>query len=222
MKIIEIKGVKKSYGKENSLVLALQGIDLVIDKGEMIAIMGPSGSGKSTLLNILGFLDKPTEGEYIFEGENTQGFKDSRLAKLRNKHIGFVVQNFALIDDYTVYQNIKIPLDYMRVPRKKKKQIIDSLLEKMGISDKKDKLPKELSGGQNQRVAIARSLANSPDIIMADEPTGALDTKTGEDIMNLFLELNKEGKTVIIITHDQRVANLCKRIIRIEDGHVKE
>lgn len=218
MSLIELKNIKKVYGKGDAQVEALRGIDLSIEKGEMIAIMGASGSGKSTLLNILGFLDKPTEGNYLLNGQSVGKLGDKILARNRNKFIGFVVQNFALIEDYTVFQNIKVPLDYTKISKKEKKQRIITLLDKMKISDKKDKLPKELSGGQNQRVAIARALVNDPEIILADEPTGALDSKTGEDVMDIFKEFNKEGKTVIIITHDEKIANMCKRIIKIEDG----
>lgn len=218
MSLIELKNIKKVYGKGDAKVEALRGIDLSIEKGEMIAIMGASGSGKSTLLNILGFLDKPTEGNYLLNGQSVGKLGDKILARNRNKFIGFVVQNFALIEDYTVFQNIKVPLDYTKISKKEKKQRIVTLLDKMKISDKKDKLPKELSGGQNQRVAIARALVNNPEIILADEPTGALDSKTGEDVMAIFKEFNKEGKTVIIITHDEKIANMCKRIIKIEDG----
>lgn len=218
MSLIELKNIKKIYGKGDAKVDALRGIDLSIEKGEMIAIMGASGSGKSTLLNILGFLDKPTEGSYLLNGQSVGKLGDKILARNRNKFIGFVVQNFALIEDYTVFQNIKVPLDYTKISKKEKKQRIVTLLDKMKISDKKDKLPKELSGGQNQRVAIARALVNDPEIILADEPTGALDSKTGEDVMAIFKEFNKEGKTVIIITHDEKIANMCKRIIKIEDG----
>ena len=218
MSLIELKNIKKVYGKGDAKVEALRGIDLSIEKGEMIAIMGASGSGKSTLLNILGFLDKPTEGSYLLNGQSVGKLGDKILARNRNKYVGFVVQNFALIEDYTVFQNIKVPLDYTKISKKEKKQRIVTLLDKMKISDKKDKLPKELSGGQNQRVAIARALVNNPEIILADEPTGALDSKTGEDVMAIFKEFNKEGKTVIIITHDEKIANMCKKIIKIEDG----
>lgn len=222
MSLIEFRNIKKVYGQGDAKVEALKGINLSIEKGEMIAIMGASGSGKSTLLNILGFLDKPTDGSYSLDGQPVDKLGDRILARNRNKFIGFVVQNFALIEDYTVFQNIKVPLDYTKISRKEKKQRIMSLLEKMNISDKKDKLPKELSGGQNQRVAIARALVNNPEIILADEPTGALDRKTGEEVINIFKEFNKEGKTVIIITHDEKVANMCKRTIKIEDGELSK
>lgn len=218
MNLIELKNIKKVYGKGEASVEALKEINLTIDKGEMIAIMGASGSGKSTLLNIIGFLDEPTDGSYLLDGQLVSKLSDKILARNRNEFIGFVVQNFALIEDYTVFQNIKVPLDYTKIARKEKKQRIISILDKMKILNKKDKLPKELSGGQNQRVAIARALVNNPQIILADEPTGALDRKTGDEVMSIFKKFNEEGKTVIIITHDERVANMCKRIIKIEDG----
>ena len=222
MNLIQVSDLKKTFGKDDSKVEALRGINLSVEKGDMLAIMGASGSGKSTLLNIIGFLDKATEGNYYYKEQNVNKLNDRQLSKYRNINVGFVVQNFALIEDYTVFQNIRVPLDYTKISRKEKKDRIEKLLSKMGISDKKDKLPKQLSGGQNQRVAIARALVNNPDIILADEPTGALDRKTGEEVMNLFKELNKEGKTLVIITHDERVAKMCNKIIYIEDGEIKE
>ncbi|GKX68922.1 ABC transporter ATP-binding protein [Inconstantimicrobium mannanitabidum] len=220
MAFVELKNIKKTYGKGDGKVEALKGIDLSIEKGDMLAIMGASGSGKSTLLNILGYIDKATEGSYALEGQVVEKLSDKALAKRRNKFIGFVVQNFALVEDYTVYQNIRIPLDYTKMTKKEKKQRINDLLTSMGIIDKKDKLPRELSGGQCQRVAIARALVNDPDLILADEPTGALDKKTGEEIMNTFIKLNEEGKTIVVITHDEKVAKMCKKIIYIEDGNL--
>ncbi len=218
MSILELRNIEKDYGKGEAQVKALKNINLSIEKGEMIAIMGPSGSGKSTLLNILGFLDKPTSGEYIFNGENIKDLKENDLAKYRNKKIGFVVQNFALLDDYTVFQNINLPLDYAKIKKRDRISLITNIVKKVGLSDKINKLPTELSGGQNQRVAIARALINNPDIILADEPTGALDLNTGEEIMDIFQELNKEGKTIIIITHDKNIASKCERILNIKDG----
>lgn len=221
MSFIEICNIKKVYGKGDGQVIALNDINLKVEKGEMLAIMGSSGSGKSTLLNILGFLDKQTEGQYYFNGELVEAFNDKKLSKFRNKHIGFVVQNFALIQDYTVFENIKVPLDYTKVSLKDKKKKVDEVLKYVGIFDKKEKLPRELSGGQNQRVAIARALVNDPDVILADEPTGALDSINMEKIMELLKKFNDEGKTIIIITHDNKVAKKCKRILYIEDGEIK-
>lgn len=222
MSLLQLNNIKKVFGNDDNKVIAINNISLNVNKGELIAIVGPSGSGKSTLLNILGLLDQPTEGNYLINGQDVSKIKDRKLAKIRNSFFGFVVQNFALIDDYTVFQNIKIPLDYNKVSSKEKKVRIDEILNKMNIIDKKDKLPNQLSGGQNQRVAIARALVNNPQVILADEPTGALDKKTSQDIMNLFLELNKEGQTIIIITHDEKIAKQCKRVITIEDGMIKE
>ena len=220
MILINLKGIRKIFGKDDGKVEALNGIDLTINEGEMVSIMGTSGSGKSTLLNIIGLLDKPTEGSYEFKGHAVDKLKDKELACNRNESIGFVVQNFALIDDYTVSQNIRVPLDYTKMTRREKNKKVKEIVEKIGLSDKLEKLPNQLSGGQNQRVAIARALVNNPNIILADEPTGALDKKTGNEVIDLFEELNKEGKTIIIITHDENVAKRCKRIIYIEDGKI--
>lgn len=220
-KIIELKEIEKEYGKNDNKVNALRGIDFLVNEGEIIAIIGPSGSGKSTLLNILGFLDKATKGKYYFKGELVENLNDKELSKLRNKNIGFVVQNFALIEDYTVFQNVKVPLDYTKLSKREKKKRIEDVLKKLNIENKKEKYPNELSGGQNQRVAIARALVNNPEIILADEPTGALDRRTGKEVMDILKTLNKEGKTIIIITHDKFIADMCDRIIEIEDGKIK-
>lgn len=222
MSLIEVKNVKKIFGKDDNKVEALRGIDLKVEEGEMLAIMGPSGSGKSTLLNILGFLDKSTEGEYYFDGNDVSKLKDRELSLFRNKYIGFVVQNFALIEDYTISKNISLPLDYVKISSKEKNKRVEELLKLMKIEDKGKRLPKELSGGQNQRVAIARALVNNPKVILADEPTGALDRKNGQEVMNIFKKLNEKGKTIIVITHDEKVASMCKKIIYIEDGKIKE
>ncbi len=218
--MIVLNDIIKIYGKNDSSVKALNKVSLNINQGDSIAIMGVSGSGKSTLLNIIGCIDKPTSGTYHLSGENVSEFGHYKLAKLRNNYFGFVVQNFALIDDYTVYQNIKVPLDYTKLGRKEKKRRIHEITKKIGIYEKLDKLPSELSGGQCQRVAIARALVNNPDVLLADEPTGSLDQKTGSEIMDLFLSLNKEGKTILVITHDPRVAEYCNKRIQIEDGKI--
>lgn len=218
MNLIQLKKIHKVYGKGEAKVEALKGIDLSIDKGEMIAIMGSSGSGKSTLLNILGCLDKGSDGEYYLKGEDISSFKHRKLAKLRNKTFGFIVQYFALLNELTVWENIKIPLEYSKTSKKESKERIIKILKMLGIEDKIKKHPNELSGGQNQRVAIARALANNPDIILADEPTGALDKKTGKEVMQIFKQLNEQGKTVIIVTHDENVAKECAKTIHIEDG----
>ncbi|NFT07439.1 MULTISPECIES: ABC transporter ATP-binding protein [Clostridium] len=218
MKVIGLKDIKKIYGKKDYETVALQSIDLEISEGESIAIMGTSGSGKSTLLNILGCLDTQTSGSYFFNGNSINTFKEKELAKLRNSSFGFIVQSFALIDDFTVYENVVIPLDYSK--NKKKKSEVINLLKKLGIDEKINKTPKELSGGQCQRVAIARALVNDPEVILADEPTGALDGRTGQEIMNILLDLNKKGKTLIIVTHDLNIAKQCHRIVNIVDGKI--
>jgi len=188
----------------------------------MVAIMGASGSGKSTLLNIIGCLDVPTQGEYLLKEKDISSLSNKELAKLRNQVLGFVVQDFALVEQYTVAQNIAIPLIYSKISRLERKKHIDIILDQMDILEKKKVLVSNLSGGQRQRVAIARALANSPDIILADEPTGSLDSQMSQEIMELFAELNRQGKTVIIVTHDPMVAEFCQKIIHIKDGKLAE
>ncbi len=221
MELISMKSITRFYGKNENRVDALRGIDLSINSGEFIAIIGPSGSGKTTLLNILGCLDSPNSGEYIIDKTDISKLTSKDLANLRNKKFGFIVQNFALLDDYTVYENIKIPLDYSKTKINNKKQEIKEILKKLGIEDKINKFPTELSGGQCQRVSIARALINNPDIILADEPTGALDKEMGQQVINIFKEINKENKTIIIVTHDANIASQCDRVITIEDGSIK-
>lgn len=218
---IILKNINKVYGQDESKLHVLKSINLSISSGEMVCIMGPSGSGKSTLLNIIGCLDKANSGEYFVNGRNAQGLVNKELAKLRNKTFGFVVQYFGLLDDYTVYENIRIPLEYAKIPRKKQKLLVDDIMDKLKIKDKYNKTPVSLSGGQNQRVAIARALVNNPDIILADEPTGALDRKMSDEVMELLLELNNEGKTIIVVTHDEKVAKKCRRVVLLEDGMLK-
>ncbi len=218
MSYINFSNLTKQFGEGEAKVMALRGIDLDIKKGEMVAIMGASGSGKSTMLNVIGTLDHQTEGEYLFDGKKMNTFKNSELAKIRNRHFGFVVQHFALINDYTVYENIEIPLEYAGIKRAERKERIKKVLEKLEISEKVNKRPTQLSGGQCQRVAIARALVSNPEVILADEPTGALDQKTGQQVIDIFKKLNEEGKTIIIVTHDSHIAEQCGRIIKIEDG----
>lgn len=222
MSLIELRNISKTYGNGENKVEALKNISLTINKGEMLSIVGTSGSGKSTLLNILGCLDRPSLGEYYINNELIINLKDSALSRLRNKTFGFVVQYFALLEDYTVEQNIIIPLEYTKIKIKKKdrKKEIKKLTSLLKIDDKLKKYPKELSGGQCQRVAIARALINEPSVILADEPTGALDRKTSEEVMEIFRELNRNGKTIIIVTHDENISKKCDRIIKIEDGMV--
>ncbi|MBD7916226.1 ABC transporter ATP-binding protein [Clostridium sp. Sa3CUN1] len=219
MKIIELENISKLYGKDENKVQALKNISLTINKGEFVAIVGKSGSGKSTLLNILGCIDNEYEGNYFFNSINIKGLNSNKLSKIRNKNIGFVLQYFGLIKNYTVYENITLPLKYSKEKITKEKKInISNLLNELSISNKSSLYPTDLSGGQNQRVAIARAIINNPEVILADEPTGALDKKTGESIINLFKELNKNGHTIIIVTHDESIYEKCSRIIKIEDG----
>lgn len=222
MEIIKLNNVNKVYSSKNNSVSALNNIDLSINKGELIAITGPSGSGKSTLLNIIGTIDKITSGKYILENKRIDKMKSNECCKIRNKIFGFVVQHFALISDYKVYENIEIPLEYGKIKSNDRKVMIEDIVCKLGLKDKINKNVKELSGGQCQRVAISRAVVNNPEVILADEPTGALDQKTGQKVLDVFKELNKQGKTVIIVTHDSNIANQCQRIIRLEDGCLKE
>lgn len=220
MSLIEFNNVKKIYGKSDAKTIALDDITLSIDSGEMVAFMGASGSGKSTLLNIMGCLDKQSSGEYYYNGEKISNYTDGEISRLRNSVFGFVVQNFALIDNYTVYENVEIPLAYNKKRSNNKMKLIKETLNMLGIVDKINKYPKELSGGQCQRVAIARAIVNDQQIILADEPTGALDKKTGQEVMNIFKDLNKQGKTIVIITHDNAIASQCSRIIKLSDGKI--
>ena len=220
MGLIELKDIRKIYAKSDVQTIALDGSNLQIDKGESVAIMGPSGSGKSTLLNIVGCLDIPTSGEYILNGQSIDKLKGQELATLRNASFGFVLQYFGLIDEYTVYENVEIPLSYSKKTGINKKKLIKETLDMLGIADKIKKTPSQLSGGQNQRVAIARALINDPEIILADEPTGALDKKTGQEVMNILKDLNKKGKTLIIVTHDDNIASQCSRTVNICDGKI--
>ena len=218
--IITLKGICKTYGKGDGLVTALRPIDLEIKKGEMLAIMGKSGSGKSTLLNLLAGLDTPDSGEFIYNGSPINTKNQNKMAKFRRNDVGFVVQHFALIDEYSVQQNIGLPLRYGRLKGTSTKKRIKEIAERLEISEKLRKYPSQLSGGQAQRVAIARAIAHKPSILLADEPTGALDEETGKSIMNLFREINKEGTTVIVVTHDANVASFCQRTIRLHDGNI--
>lgn len=221
MNIIRLKNLYKTYETKSIKVQALKDINININKGEFIAIIGPSGSGKSTLLNVMGCLDSFT-GEYILREENISSYGNSELAEIRNKTFGFIVQHFALINDYSIYENVQIPLEYSKLPRKLRKKKVYTILDKLKILDKVKVTPKELSGGQNQRVAIARALVNNPEIILADEPTGALDSENSKEVMSILKDLNNEGKTIILVTHDINIANQCKRQISIEDGRVVE
>ena len=216
--MIKLEEIQKDYVNKEQTTKALRGINLSIEKGEMVAIIGTSGSGKSTLLNIIGGMDNATSGRYFFEGVEVDNSSPSKMHEFRKKNISFVFQNFALMDKYTVYENVEMPLIARKV--KNKKKLVMEQLDKMGIAEMKNKKPNQLSGGQQQRCAIARALVAGTPIILADEPTGALDQKTGREILECFKDINKSGKTVIIVTHDEKIANECDRIIRIEDGRV--
>ncbi|MCM3799112.1 ABC transporter ATP-binding protein [Caldibacillus thermoamylovorans] len=219
--MIQLASIKKSYSLGNEDVLVLNGIDLKINRGEFISIMGPSGSGKSTLMNIIGFLDRPTEGTYFLNGKEVLHYKEHELAKIRNRAIGFVFQQFNLLPRLNALKNVELPMIYAGVKKKEREERAKEALEKVGLADRMLHLPNELSGGQKQRVAIARAIVNKPDLILADEPTGALDTKTSEQIMELFTMLNKEdGTTVIVVTHEEEVASYANRLILLRDGYI--
>lgn len=218
MSIISLRGIEKIYQTKYSKTNALEGIDLQIEENQMAAIMGPSGCGKSTLLNIMGLIDKPSNGTYLFQGKNSSLIKDKEAAIIRNEKIGFVYQYFALIKEFNVIENVMLPLNIRNISKKTKREKAEKYLNKVGLLDVHKKYPNELSGGQQQRVAIARALAQETDIILADEPTGNLDQETGKDIMNLLVKINKSGKTIIIVTHDENIVSYCKRKITMKDG----
>ncbi len=218
--MIELKGIKKHYKMGQTVVSALNGIDISIEKGEFTAIIGPSGSGKSTLMNIIGCLDVASEGEYILNDILVRNYKDNQLATIRNKEIGFVFQQFNLLPHLSALENVELPLIYSKYSASKRKEIATKMLSLVGLADRIKHRPTELSGGQQQRVSIARALSNNPSIILADEPTGALDTVSGAEIMKILKQLNESGKTVIVITHELDVANHANRIITIRDGKI--
>lgn len=217
-KLIELKGINKTYRNGDQELRVLKDIDLEVEKGEFVAIMGPSGSGKSTLMNVIGLLDRPTSGEYFLEGQEVGNLSEKKLARVRNEQIGFVFQQFFLLSKLNAFQNVELPLIYAGVHPAKRKEIAEQYLEKVELGSRMHHLPSELSGGQKQRVAIARALVNRPAIVLADEPTGALDTKTGEQIMDLLTKLNQEGKTIIMVTHEPEIAAFANRRIVIRDG----
>lgn len=217
-KLIELKNINKSYRNGDQELQVLKDISLEVEEGEFVAFMGPSGSGKSTLMNIIGMLDRPTTGEYHLGSEEVAKLGDKKLAKVRNKQIGFVFQQFFLLSKLNALQNVELPLIYAGVGQSKRKSLAEQFLTKVELDTRMHHLPSELSGGQKQRVAIARALVNNPSLILADEPTGALDTKTGEQIMELLTELNREGKTIIMVTHEPEIAAYAKRQIVIRDG----
>lgn len=216
--MIELTNIIKSYKVGHDTLDVLKNINLTIKHGEFVAIMGPSGSGKSTLMNVIGCLDNPTSGTYLLDQEDISAYKDEMLAKVRNLSIGFVFQQFQLLPRLTALKNVELPMVYAGLKKKEREERAQKVLEKVGLGDRMNHLPNELSGGQKQRVAIARSIVNDPKIILADEPTGALDSKTSTSIMEQFSQLNKEGTTVILVTHEQEVAEYANRIITVRDG----
>jgi len=220
--LVDLKELSKSYSLRHGIVHALRKVDLEIHSGESIAIMGPSGSGKSTLLHLLGCLDSPTTGRYLLNGQEVFSLNDQKLASLRSSRIGFVFQSFNLISQLNVFENVEVPLLYQRPSLSEKaiRQRVLSAIERVNLQDRLDHLPSQLSGGETQRVAIARALAIQPLLILADEPTGNLDTKTGEAILHLFQELHEEGATLVIVTHDPQVANHCQSMVRMQDGRI--
>ncbi len=220
--VVDTRAITKVYQVGDVEVHALRGVSLQIYTGEVVAIMGPSGSGKSTLMNIIGALDQPTSGEYYLDGENVAHLKDDQLASVRNQRVGFVFQSFNLLSRTTALANVELPLRYSRNAKGNRRQAAREALERVGLSDRLTHCPNELSGGQQQRVAIARAIVNTPSIIMADEPTGNLDTKTGDEVMSLLLTLNaEENTTLVIITHDPEIAVRARRVIYIRDGLIE-
>lgn len=219
--VIRVRGLKKIYHLGAQQVKALDGVDITIYRNEYVAIMGPSGSGKSTLMNILGCLDSPTEGSYILNGTDVSKMDDSKLADVRNNEIGFVFQSFNLLPKYSSLENVALPLIYAGVSKGERINKARTALESVGLGERMEHKPSELSGGQRQRVAVARALINNPSIILADEPTGNLDTKTSVEIMNLFEQIYNNGNTVIVVTHEEDIAQYARRIIRVRDGKVE-
>ncbi|MBD3403906.1 ATP-binding cassette domain-containing protein [candidate division GN15 bacterium] len=219
--IIDMRDVRKSYRTGKVSFEALKGIDCLVKRGEFVGVVGPSGSGKSTLMNLMGCLDIPTTGEYYLEGQLVNKMTPNQLADVRNRTVGFVFQAFNLLPYATAYENVEVPLLFARVSSRKRRERVAELLSRVGLADKMANKPTEMSGGEMQRVAIARALANEPDIILADEPTGNLDSKSGEAIVSLFDELHQAGKTIVMITHDMNIAKHGERIIRIKDGLIQ-
>ena len=218
--IIHMEEIRKIYDTGKVKVEALKGIDLAVAPGEFVAIVGPSGSGKSTLMNLIGCLDTPSEGRYRLGGEDVSKFTRDELADVRNRRVGFVFQGFNLLPQISAFENVELPLLFGGVPPKKRRERVEELLTKVGLAERMDHKPTELSGGQMQRVAIARALAMKPDVVLADEPTGNLDTSAGGDIMSLFTELWQQGSTLVVITHDMTLARRAGRVVEIRDGHV--
>jgi putative ABC transport system ATP-binding protein len=219
--LIHIRNIKRDFVLGNEIVYVLKGIDLEINKGEYVALMGPSGSGKSTLMNLLGCLDTPTSGTYILNGKDVSQMHDDELAEIRNKEIGFVFQTFNLLPRTTALDNVALPMVYAGFPKSERNKRATEVLTQVNLSDRMDHQPNQLSGGQRQRVAIARALVNSPSIILADEPTGNLDSKTSVEIMKLFGDIHAQGNTVILVTHEEEIAAYAHRVIRLRDGMIE-
>jgi len=220
--MIKITDLKKVFSYSNGYTIALGGINLEVSKGEFLAIMGPSGCGKTTLLNILGLLDNPSEGNYLLDGKEVAHLKESQRTALRKGHIGFIFQSFNLIDELTVEQNVELPLKYLGLPADKRREMVNEVLRRMSISHRAKHYPNQLSGGQQQRVAIARAVVYSPELILADEPTGNLDSKNGKEVMELLAELNDEGTTIVMVTHSQRDSSYATRVVNMLDGFLVE
>ncbi len=220
MSLIEIKDMYKIYNPGENEVRAIDGVNLTIEHGEFVAIIGQSGSGKSTLMNMLGLLDIPTSGKYLLNGKDVEGLSDDELSEIRNKEIGFIFQGFNLVTSLTAVENVELPLVYRGMKKDERNKLAVEALDRVGLSHRLDHLPKQMSGGQQQRVAIARAVAARPPIILADEPTGNLDSHSGIEVMKILHELHEEGRTVILITHDNDIANEAQRIIRIQDGQI--
>jgi putative ABC transport system ATP-binding protein len=218
--LIEARNVKKLYRTELVETTALDSIDLTIDQGQFVSIMGPSGCGKSTLLHILGLIDTPTDGTYRFLGEDVSRYAERQRAAIRKKNIGFVFQSFNLIDELTVYENVELPLVYAKTPVNERQTKVDAVLERMGIAHRRDHMPSQLSGGQQQRVAVARAVVNQPNLILADEPTGNLDSEHGNEVMKILTQLNEEGTSVLMVTHSPENAAYGERTIRMLDGRI--
>ncbi|MFP3153221.1 ABC transporter ATP-binding protein [Lachnospiraceae bacterium ZAX-1] len=220
--ILNLKNIYKDYQQEKIVVPVLKDVTLQVNEGEYVAIMGPSGSGKTTLMNLIGCLDRPTSGSFELAGEDILKYKDKDMSAVRLKSVGFVFQSFHLLPRQTALENVALPLSYAGVKKKERKERATAALERVGLGDRIHFRPTQLSGGQKQRVAIARAMVNNPKILLADEPTGALDSKSGEQVMQLFSELNEEGVTVVMITHDRNIASNAKRIVHIIDGEITE
>lgn len=219
---ITVQSIFKSYRNGDQITEILKNISFEVDNGEFLAIIGPSGSGKSTLMNIIGCLDRPTKGTYYLAGQDTSKLTDRQLAKVRNRYVGFIFQSFNLLPQYTALENVELPLLYANTSLRTSKERAKTILQHLGLGERLEYTPNQLSGGQKQRVAIARALVTSPTIILADEPTGSLDSKTGQEVLDILRELNSQGKTIIIVTHDLNIAKGIRRVVRIKDGILEE